>query len=144
VEGQFEWAKVLTVVGSLFDPSIAGNPIPNSRLVVIALVGIISLAVCVVASLGSLIVRARRANAEERHQLRWIAAGGVIFVGVWLLGFVASAIAPAASPPGFGGNGLSAAPGSLDYTSSSFGKINSTREGQNDQREIQFALKFYW
>jgi signal transduction histidine kinase len=90
-------AMLLTVLGFLFDPSIAGNPIPNSRLVVIALIGIIALAVCVVASLGSLIVRARRANAEERHQLRWIAAGGVIFVGMWLVGFVASAIAPSAS-----------------------------------------------
>lgn len=51
---------------------------------------------------------------------------------------------PNFSPPGFGGNGVSAAPGSLDYTSSAFGTINSTRDGQNDQREIQFALKFYF
>lgn len=52
---------------------------------------------------------------------------------------------PNFSPPGFGGNGVVAAPGSLDYTSpTTFGKINSTRDGQNDQREIQFALKFYW
>ena len=32
----------------------------------------------------------------------------------------------------------------LDYTSGNFGKIASTRDGQNDQREIQFALKFYF
>jgi hypothetical protein len=51
---------------------------------------------------------------------------------------------PNFSPPGFNGNGVVAAPGSLDYTSNTFGKINSTRDGQNDQREIQFALKFYW
>lgn len=51
---------------------------------------------------------------------------------------------PSFSPPGFGGNGVNAAPGSLDYTSSEFGKITSTRLGQNDQREIQFALKLYW
>jgi hypothetical protein len=51
---------------------------------------------------------------------------------------------PNFSPPGFGGNGVVAAPGALDYTSNTFGKINSTRDGQNDQREIQFALKFYW
>ena len=51
---------------------------------------------------------------------------------------------PNFSLPGFGNNGVSAAPGSLDYTSSSFGKINSTRDGQNDQREIQFALKLYF
>jgi hypothetical protein len=47
--------------------------------------------------------------------------------------------------PGFGNNGVSGAPGALDYTNTSnFGKINSTRDGQNDQREIQFALKFYF
>jgi hypothetical protein len=52
---------------------------------------------------------------------------------------------PNFSPPGFNGNGVVASPGSLDYTSpSTFGNINSTRDGQNDQREIQFALKFYW
>jgi hypothetical protein len=46
--------------------------------------------------------------------------------------------------PGFGGNGVVAAPGSLDYTNSNFGKITSTRDGQNDQREIQFAFKLYF
>lgn len=52
---------------------------------------------------------------------------------------------PNFSPPGFSGNGVTAAPGSLDYTSpATFGVINSTRDGQNDQREIQFALKFYF
>lgn len=52
---------------------------------------------------------------------------------------------PNFSLPGFGNNGVSGAPGALDYTNtSSFGKINSTRDGQNDQREIQFALKFYF
>lgn len=52
---------------------------------------------------------------------------------------------PNFSPPGFSGNGVVAAPGALDYdTPSTFGAINSTRDGQNDQREIQFALKFYF
>jgi hypothetical protein len=51
---------------------------------------------------------------------------------------------PNFSLPGFGGNGVTPAPGALDYTSNEFGKITSTRDGQNDQREIQFALKFYW
>jgi hypothetical protein len=52
---------------------------------------------------------------------------------------------PNFSAPGFSGNGVVAAPGSLDYISpGSFGKITSTRDGQNDQREIQFALKFYF
>jgi hypothetical protein len=51
---------------------------------------------------------------------------------------------PNFSNPGFSGNGVVAAPGSLDYTSGNFGQITSTRDGQNDQREIQFALKLYF
>lgn len=52
---------------------------------------------------------------------------------------------PNFSAPGFSGNGVVAAPGALDYINpSTFGKIASTRDGQNDQREIQFALKFYF
>lgn len=52
---------------------------------------------------------------------------------------------PNFAAPGFGGNGVTAAPGSLDYSNpSTFGRISSTRDLQNDQREIQFALKFYW
>ena len=32
-----------------------------------------------------------------------------------------------------------------DYTNpSTFGRILSVRDGANDQREIQLALKFYW
>jgi len=52
---------------------------------------------------------------------------------------------PNFSIPGFSGNGVVAAPGALDYTDpSTFGTIASTRDGSNDQREIQFALKFYF
>jgi hypothetical protein len=52
---------------------------------------------------------------------------------------------PNFSLPGFSGNGVLAAPGSLNYlNTTNFGKINSTRDGQNDQREIQFALKAYF
>ncbi len=52
---------------------------------------------------------------------------------------------PNFSPPGFSGNGVVAAPGALDYTSpTTFGRITSTRDGQNDQREIQFAMKYYF
>ncbi len=36
-------------------------------------------------------------------------------------------------------------PSYLDYTNpSTFGRITTTRDGQNDQREIQFALKLYF
>ena len=52
---------------------------------------------------------------------------------------------PNFSVPGFPIFGPGAAPGALDYNNpTNFGKINSTRDGQNDQREIQFALKLYY
>ena len=52
---------------------------------------------------------------------------------------------PNFAAPGFGGNGVVPAPGALNYASpSTFGAISSTRDLQNDQREIQFALKFYF
>ena len=52
---------------------------------------------------------------------------------------------PNFSLPGFGGNGVVPAPGALNYNNpSTFGTISSTRDGQNDQREIQFALKLYY
>jgi len=52
---------------------------------------------------------------------------------------------PNFSNPGFGLNGVLPAPGALNYNNpTNFGKITSTRDGQNDQREIQFALKLYY
>ena len=52
---------------------------------------------------------------------------------------------PNFSLPGFSGNGVVGGPRRSDYTSpANFGKITSTRDGQNDQREIQFALKLYF
>ena len=46
--------------------------------------------------------------------------------------------------PGFSAPGIAAAPGALNFSSSSFGEILGTRDGASDQREIQFALKFYF
>jgi outer membrane receptor protein involved in Fe transport len=47
--------------------------------------------------------------------------------------------------PGFTGPGIQATPGVTDFTNTrNFGKITSTRDGANDQRELQFALKLYW
>jgi signal transduction histidine kinase len=54
----------------------------------IAMIGFILLLGSVVASVASLVVRARRADADERHQLRWIAAGGLTFIGFWGLAVV--------------------------------------------------------
>jgi hypothetical protein len=51
---------------------------------------------------------------------------------------------PNFNAPGFGGNGVVAISNSLNYTSSAFGEIGSTRDGAYDAREIQFALKLYY
>lgn len=52
---------------------------------------------------------------------------------------------PNFSLPGFSAVGVAAAPGALNYNNpANFGTINSTRDGQNDQREIQFAAKLYY
>ncbi len=46
--------------------------------------------------------------------------------------------------PGFGGNGVVAIPNSLNYGSSNFGEIGSTRDDPYDPRQIQFAVKVYF
>lgn len=47
--------------------------------------------------------------------------------------------------PGFTGPGLLPTPGVTDFTNTkNFGRITSLRDGANDQRQIQFALKLYW
>ncbi len=51
---------------------------------------------------------------------------------------------PTFNSPGFGGNGVIAIPGSTDFLNTAFGQIGSTRFPFNDQRQIQFALKFYF
>jgi hypothetical protein len=48
---------------------------------------------------------------------------------------------PTFNAPGFGGNGVVAINNSLNFTSSNFGLIGSTRFPGQDSREIQFALK---
>ncbi len=51
---------------------------------------------------------------------------------------------PNFNAPGFGGNGVVAVPGSLNFFDPNFGKIGSTRDAPNDPRQIQFALKLYY
>jgi signal transduction histidine kinase len=82
------FAMALTMFGFLFDPEIENNPIANSQLAVLGLVGLILLACCIVASIVSLFVRRRRSDAVARHQLRWIAAGGLAFLLTWAGSFV--------------------------------------------------------
>jgi hypothetical protein len=52
---------------------------------------------------------------------------------------------PNFNAPGFnGGTNVVPIPGSLDFKSPNFGKIDSTRDSPNDPRQIQFALKLYY
>jgi hypothetical protein len=51
---------------------------------------------------------------------------------------------PNFNAPGFGGNGVVARSGSIDFRSGNFGEIGSTRDAPYDQRQIQFALKLYY
>ena len=51
---------------------------------------------------------------------------------------------PNFNAPGFGGNGVVAIGNSLNFNSSNFGEIGSTRDAPFDPRQIQFALKVYF
>jgi signal transduction histidine kinase len=65
---------------------------------IIGATGLFLLLGCVVASVASLFVRARSADADERHQLRWIAAGGGTFLAFYALSFVPGAFGAPFSP----------------------------------------------
>ena len=81
-------AMVLTCVGITFDPANAGNPIRDVDLTIVGVVGLISLGLCALASIASLVVRSRRAGSDEKRQLRWIAIGAVVFVVTWIVTIV--------------------------------------------------------
>jgi signal transduction histidine kinase len=85
-------AIAVTIFGFFFDPETKGNPIANRSLAMLGLFGLIALALCILASVVSLFVRRRRASAVERRQLRWIAAGGLIFFVGWLVSIVVSVV----------------------------------------------------
>ena len=76
-------AIVLAGVALPSDGSGAGD-LQNA----VALIGLLLLLACIIASVASLFVRARRADADERHQLRWIALGGLTFLGFYALAVV--------------------------------------------------------
>ncbi len=51
---------------------------------------------------------------------------------------------PTFNAPGFGGNGVTAITNSLNFTTTNFGEIGSTRFAPYDPRQIQFSLKLYF
>ena len=77
-------AIVLAGVAIPLDDSSTVGPVQSAM----AGVGFFLLLVSVVLSVASLFVRARRADADERHQLRWIAAGGATFLACYALSVI--------------------------------------------------------
>jgi signal transduction histidine kinase len=91
VSPRWRWVSRTGTLGIV----LAGVAIPPDRpdsapaaQELMGLIGILLLFGSVVASVASLVVRARRADADERHQLRWIAAGGITFLVFWGLAVV--------------------------------------------------------
>jgi signal transduction histidine kinase len=80
-------ASTLAIVlagGALPSDETTASDLQNAA----GLIGILLLLACIIASVASLVVRARRADADERHQLRWIALGGLTFIGFYALAVV--------------------------------------------------------
>ena len=93
-------AIVLTSIGMLLDPQVEGNPLATEWGDIIGFVGLISLALCAILSIASLVVRSRRASADERHQIRWIAIGGSAFLSVWIVTLIGSSVFSTGDDPG--------------------------------------------
>jgi signal transduction histidine kinase len=92
-------AIVITSVGLLFDPEVKNNPVANERLAAIGAIGLLLMAVTAILAIASIVVRSRRADADERHQIRWIAIGGAAFITVWVITLVISfAFSPPSGP----------------------------------------------
>ncbi len=80
-------ATVAIVAGVVVFPAQYATNTPTWQGALSVLL-LLLLAGCIIASVASLVVRARRAGADEKHQIRWIAAGGLAFLVSWLLALV--------------------------------------------------------
>ncbi len=80
-------ATTAIVVGLVSFPPTDATDVPAWQEL-IATAALLLLAICVFLSVASLVIRARRAGADERHQIRWIATGGATFLVCWALAFV--------------------------------------------------------
>jgi signal transduction histidine kinase len=79
-------STVAIVTAAIALPS-GDNP-PVTPRTVVGTVGLLLLMACIVSSVASLVLRARRSGPDERHQIRWIATGAVTFLAAWALSFV--------------------------------------------------------
>src|SRR5215213_2387304 len=93
-------APLLLVLLSAVDPQPllpehpeVGNPlavpVPAGLLLAVAAVAAVVVLATLVAAVGSLVVRSRRARGVERQQLRWLALAAALAAGLLLVGLVA-------------------------------------------------------
>jgi signal transduction histidine kinase len=79
-------ATIAIVLAGVWLPS-GDNP-PVSPGSVAGTLGLLLLVVCVLLSVASLVLRSRRADPEERRQIRWIALGASSFLVIYAVSFV--------------------------------------------------------
>src|SRR5215207_73663 len=94
------WTVGVAIVLMVVPPAVALWPIRGRALVpgldparnaggwflFLQEVGLLLIVVCMVASVGSLVVRFRRAGGRERQQLKWHTYAGVVFIVVFVCG----------------------------------------------------------
>ena len=83
-------AMVAATLGFTLDPEDEGAFASAPWAEAAGFAGLILIAVTAVLSIASLVMRSRRAGSVERHQIRWIAIGGVAFIGTWIITLVIS------------------------------------------------------
>jgi signal transduction histidine kinase len=89
---RWRWVSRLSTLGILLGSLIPTREHDPSLLpfAVLGLAGLALILACAVASIVSLVLRARRGSDEQRHQIRWVAAGAGVFLALYLLSFVPS------------------------------------------------------
>jgi hypothetical protein len=88
---------LVTEPGHVADVAGTDNPIGSEALHSLAPV-LALMPLCVLAPIASLVLRYRRAGGVERLQLRWIALGGLVLVGVGLTVFALVGMTGSLSP----------------------------------------------
>jgi hypothetical protein len=78
---------MMTVPGRISDTVGTPNPIGSDAVASLhyALFGVV---LCFFGGIAATVVRYRRAHAHERAQLRWVALGGAVFLGTYMLAFL--------------------------------------------------------
>ncbi len=97
------WCTAVLAVASVviavepYPPGVRGttNPmalpetVPDMLVDLMGTVVTVLVPLALLGSLGSLVLRYRRTDDEERHQIRWLVFGGLVFLGTYLLAMAA-------------------------------------------------------